>query len=600
MSDAAHSSQPPGQFYCPTCEKNFAAGDVCPDDNTRLVRLKVNDPLLGRVLDGRYTIQEKLGQGGMGAVYRGSQHSVGREVAIKLVTPQLVSDSDVIKRFLREAKLASRLSHPNAVAVLDFGQTDDGLFYLVMELVTGRTLDQVVKQEKKLKPERVVRIGMQVCDALEGAHALQIVHRDLKPANIMLLTQGRDLVKVLDFGLAKSLAPDQTSTTMTNAGALLGTPAFMPPELALGQSCDGRADLYSLGCILFLLGSGRLPFVSESAHELIAMHGMQPAPPMAGVPSQLAEVIDRMLEKDPKNRYQSAAENREALEAALDAHRIMTPVSGVSRVSLEAPAANPAASNPNATAVGVGVPSRTPIPGRASAASPAAGTPIPGAMTSGAAAQRSMRSAAEMELVSSDTMVAPSSPPVAALASAVSTSPARKKSRAPLFAGLALVVIGAGAAAFMLTSSKSEPTAAPENQPEVKQPEVVQPEVKQPEVKQPEVAKQPETAAGSAAGTLPEITKAVPDKLPDVTKAVPEVTVKTTKTTPDKTTKTTPDKTTKVTKTTPDKTTKTTPDKTTKVTKTTPDKTTKTTPDKTQTTTPKAGTGSASPAKLPF
>jgi len=589
MSDAAHSSQPPGQFYCPTCEKNFATGDVCPDDNTRLVRLRVNDPLLGRVLDGRYTIQEKLGQGGMGAVYRGSQHSVGREVAIKLVTPQLVSDADVIKRFLREAKLASRLSHPNAVSVLDFGQTDDGLFYLVMELVTGRTLDQIIKAEKKLKPERVARIGMQVCDALEGAHALQIVHRDLKPANIMLLAQGRDLVKVLDFGLAKSLAPDQTSTTMTNAGALLGTPAFMPPELALGQSCDGRADLYSLGCILFLLGSGRLPFVSDSAHELIAMHGMQPAPPMAGVPSQLAEVIDRLLEKDPAKRWQSAAETREALEAAIDAHRIMTPVSGVSRVSVQTP------NSPLPTAVGVGVPQKmtTPVPaGRPSAATPSAGTPTPSA--------RMPRSSTEMDkLANSDTIL-----PATALTSAVAppstdVAPTQKKSRAPIIAALAAVVVLGGIGAFVgISNSKSSSTQpTPEPQAEVKQPEVKQPEVKQPEVKQPEVmqpeVKQPEqlpamgTATGSA-NALPDPTKIVDTKLPDITKVVPEVTVtkgadKTAKTT--KTTKTTPDKTAKTTKTTktpPDKTAKTTSDKTT--------------PDKTAT--PPAGSGSA--AKLPF
>ncbi len=328
MSQVADSS-PPGEWYCPSCEKQFAVGDRCPSDGTRLVKLAAQiDPFIGRELDGRYTILEKLGQGGMGAVYRGSQHSVGRDCAIKVISSGLVSDPDVIKRFLREAKLASRLSHPNAVAVLDFGQTEDGVFYLAMELVTGRTLDQVFKAEKVFKPERVVRIGSQVCDALEGAHALQIVHRDLKPSNIMLLNRGRDLVKVLDFGLAKSLAPDQTSTTMTNAGALLGTPAFMPPELALGQSCDGRADLYSLGCVLYLLGSGRLPFVSTSAHELIAMHGTEKAPAMTGVPPALARVIDRMLAKDPADRYQTAADAREALEAAIDG-RLYTPPAGV-------------------------------------------------------------------------------------------------------------------------------------------------------------------------------------------------------------------------------------------------------------------------------
>jgi serine/threonine-protein kinase len=401
-----------GQLYCPTCEKNFREGDVCPDDNTRLVRLRVNDPLLNRVLDGRYTILEKLGQGGMGAVYRGSQHSVGREVAIKLVTPTLVSDSDVIKRFLREAKLASRLSHPNAVAVLDFGQTDDGLFYLVMELVTGRTLDQVIKAEKTLTPERIVRIGTQVCDALEGAHALQIVHRDLKPANIMLMASGRDLVKVLDFGLAKSLAPDQTSMTMTNAGSLLGTPAFMPPELALGQSCDGRADLYSLGVILYLLGTGRLPFISESAHELIAMHGTQPAPPMHGVPPALGAVVDQLLEKDPARRLQTAAQTREALEASID-HRFSTPASGVSRISLD----------------------------------------------SAPSLSRGQRSATELEsLANSDTIVGN----VAAATPVPMASAPPKKTQRWLAPVLALGVLAAAGGAFAVVSAGKHSTPAPE------------------------------------------------------------------------------------------------------------------------------------------
>jgi len=352
VSAAITDSNPPGQFYCPTCEKNFEIGDRCPSDGTRLVRITAPlDPMLGRELDGRYMVLQKLGQGGMGAVYRGTQLGLGREVAIKVVSAHLVSEPDVVKRFLREAKLASRLTHPNAVAVLDFNQTDDGLFYLVMELVNGRTLDKVFEEERKLRPERIVRIGMQVCDALEGAHSMQIVHRDLKPSNIMILDRGRDLVKVLDFGLAKSVAPDQTTTTMTNAGALLGTPAFMPPELALGEPCDGRADLYSLGVVLYLLGSGKLPFVSDSAHELIAMHATEVAPPMVGVPSALASVIDRMLRKDPAQRYQSAAENREALESALDALRINTPAAGVPLI--EGPS----------IATGVRVPAQiTPVP----------------------------------------------------------------------------------------------------------------------------------------------------------------------------------------------------------------------------------------------
>ncbi|HEY3805580.1 MAG TPA: serine/threonine-protein kinase [Kofleriaceae bacterium] len=313
----ADSISPAIELYCPACEKMFAACTHCPDDGSELVRLVApRDPLIGRELDGKFTILEKLGEGGMGTVYRGAQHSVGREVAIKLLHGKAVASPEAIRRFLREAKLASRLSHPNAVGVHEFGQTADGMFYLVMELVSGRTLDQVITEDGVLPPERVVRIGVQVCEALEGAHALSIVHRDLKPSNIMLLERGRDLVKVVDFGLAKSMTAETANTT-TNAGALLGTPAFMPPELARAEACDGRADLYSLGCVLYLLGSGKLPFSSTSVHEMIAMHSSDHAPAMDGVPPALARVIERLLEKDPADRYQTAVEARDALEAAL-------------------------------------------------------------------------------------------------------------------------------------------------------------------------------------------------------------------------------------------------------------------------------------------
>ena len=315
---AAGLEKPGAELYCPTCEQTFAHGERCSTDNTRLVRIVgARDQLIGRELDGRYTIVEQLGAGGMGAVYRGTQHQLGREVAIKVVTPSLVKEPLVIKRFLREAKLASRLSHPNAVGVLDFGQTEDGLFFLVMELVNGRTLEDLVARDGKLTPARVVRIGVQICEALEGAHSLQIVHRDLKPQNVMVMSTGRDLVKVLDFGLAKSLSPELGKTTMTNAGALLGTPAFMPPELVLGHECDARADLYSFGCILYVCASGRLPFASSSVHEVIAMHASEPVARIEGLPPRLWAVIDKLLEKNPDDRFQTAADAREALENAL-------------------------------------------------------------------------------------------------------------------------------------------------------------------------------------------------------------------------------------------------------------------------------------------
>ena len=489
--NTAQDSNPPGEFYCPSCEKQFPTGERCPNDGTRLVKLKVPiDPFIGRELDGRYTMLEKLGQGGMGAVYRGSQHSVGRDCAIKVVSANLVSEPDVIKRFLREAKLASRLSHPNAVAVLDFGQTEDGVFYLVMELVAGRTLDQVFKAEKTFRPERVVRIGTQVCDALEGAHALSIVHRDLKPSNIMLLNRGRDLVKVLDFGLAKSVAPDQTSTTMTNAGALLGTPAFMPPELALGQPCDGRADLYSLACVLYLLGSGRLPFVSSSAHELIAMHGTEPAPPMTGVPPALAAVIDRMLEKDPAKRYQTAAENREALEAAIDG-RLQTPARGVAIVTETNPSIGPfpMTTDDLINDETLPPPSPAPTPNRIRA---------PGTRP---------RSNTEMDkLVSGDTMSATNDtlvkPPRASAVSIddVAKQPAPAPPVAPkkkwLVPALAAGVLVLGGGAFALTRGGGEPAAKqPVVQPKVEPaPEPAKPEPPKPAPPEPAIATTPEIA----------------------------------------------------------------------------------------------------------
>ena len=479
VSAQVEDSSPPGQFYCPTCEQHFAAGDRCPTDGTRLVKINIPiDPMLGRDFDGRYTILQKLGQGGMGAVYRGTQHGLNREVAIKTVSAHLVTDMDLVKRFMREAKLASRLSHPNAVAVLDFGQAEDGVFYLVMELVTGRTLDHVLKAERQLKPERVVRIGMQICDALEGAHALNIVHRDLKPANVMLLASGRDLVKVLDFGLAKDLAPDQTGTTMTNAGALLGTPAYMPPELALGQACDGRADLYSLGVMLYLCGSGKLPFESDSANELIAMHGTDEAPPMTGVPPALGKVIDRMLRKDPNERYQTAAENREALEAALE-NRYLTPAPG----SLDAGATNP---------------SLGPFP-QASAEFSNLATPVPRAPAIAEGAAGPARSRSELHsLAVSDTMAA-----------------TKKRSKLPwIGAGVVVAAMAAAGVFFVFGGKRDADRAVEATKPDTTKPDTTRPDTTKPDTTKPDTTKLDTTKLDT---TKPDTTR--PDTTrPDTTK----------------------------------------------------------------------------------
>src|SRR5688572_20194835 len=230
--------------------------------------------LVGTVLDGRYRIDAPLGAGAMGTVYRGVQISVGRPVAIKLVNPQWVRNQDVVRRFVREAMLTSQLVHPNAVSVLDFGQTYDGIYYLVMELLSGQTLEDLLRVERRLPADRVVRIGSQICSALLGAHHLSILHRDLKPANVILVDGlvTQDHVKVVDFGIAKCLSLDPAGidqSDITKVGALLGTPAYMPPEVLLGAPADQRSDLYSLGCIMYELATGRTPYLASSIPALI-------------------------------------------------------------------------------------------------------------------------------------------------------------------------------------------------------------------------------------------------------------------------------------------------------------------------------------------
>lgn len=243
------------EMYCPACGRSEPApAETCPKDGTKLVRLAdASDPHIGRSIEGRFTLREKLGAGGMGTVYRAHQLSLGRDVAIKLIKQDYSSDRFAAKRFLREAQLVSRLSHPHIVSTMDFGQTQDGLLFLVMEYLQGRTLRRVLQEEGAFSAERTIGVGVQLCDALETAHRTSIVHRDLKPGNVIVLDDppGRDFLKVLDFGLAKSLATDES--TMTESGELMGTPKYLSPEMALGEEATLLSDLYSVGVILYEL-----------------------------------------------------------------------------------------------------------------------------------------------------------------------------------------------------------------------------------------------------------------------------------------------------------------------------------------------------------
>ena len=329
------------EAYCSACNTSYASSlEQCPKDGERLVRFHARpDVMIGRTIDERFEVRGHLGRGGMGAVYRAWQRSVDREVAIKVVDSRLSHDRTAAKRFLREARLASRLNQPSIVNVYDFGQTEDGILYLVMELLRGRTLAQVIATGGPMTPRRAISVAVQLCDALDAAHGQGIIHRDLKPQNVVVLDDppGRDLIKVLDFGLAKSLVRGD-GTTVTESDAMLGTPLYMAPETIEGKPSDQRSDLYAIGCMLHELISGRPPFHAESRNLVLAMH-LSSSPPAlpATVPAEVSALIEELLDKDPQNRPPSAAVVRdrmlEFIEAGLDLDGAASRTSAPRRIS---------------------------------------------------------------------------------------------------------------------------------------------------------------------------------------------------------------------------------------------------------------------------
>ena len=271
------------------------------------------DALIGRVIGDAYVIQDLLGVGGMGRVYRAEQRALGRVVAIKVVHKHLLGDRDSVSRFYTEARAASSLNHPNSVSIFDFGRTDDGMLYLVMEHLRGKDLAQVMHEQGPLQITRVVEIALGVLAALGEAHARGVVHRDLKPENVILeqLRGGGDLVKVVDFGLAQIRGVEPAEAAR---GLVAGTPDYMAPEQARALEVDGRGDLYALGVVLFELLTGRLPFVADSPSKVMLAHVVEPVPnphdvaPYRGLPDALVSVILRALQKEVSERYQDADE----------------------------------------------------------------------------------------------------------------------------------------------------------------------------------------------------------------------------------------------------------------------------------------------------
>lgn len=277
--------------------------------------------LVGSLVAGRYQVEELIGSGGMGAVFRATHVQLRKAVAVKVLHRQMSFLEEVVARFEREAIAAARVEHPHVAAATDFGKLDDGTFYLVLEYVAGRSLTSLFK-EGPIGAVRALRISKQIAQALDAAHAIGIVHRDLKPDNVMLIEKAdtKDFVKVLDFGIAKVTLEDQkTSPALTQLGTVFGTPQYMAPEQARGEAVDLRADLYALGVMLYEMLVGKTPFDSDDIVALLTRQMVEAPPPLpSDIDPELAALVMRLLEKDPGARVQTAKDLIEHFELILE------------------------------------------------------------------------------------------------------------------------------------------------------------------------------------------------------------------------------------------------------------------------------------------
>jgi eukaryotic-like serine/threonine-protein kinase len=308
---------------CPKCGVEYSdATTLCPNDGVALET--TDDALIGTLLAGKYRIDSRLNEGGMGSVYKGTHVMMDKTVAIKVLRPSLAADEKIVARFSREARAASRISHPNAISVTDIGEDENGIVFLVMEYLSGKTLKQVIRDEGPLPLPRIVEITRQIGDALAAAHAQGVVHRDLKSDNIMLLdtTTVGDYAKVLDFGIAKINEPDgKFDGGLTAPNLVIGTPQYMSPEQCSQDSeIDHRTDIYSLGVILYEMLVGHVPFSGDSATMVMMKHLQEPVPSVLeernDVPPPIARVVARAMAKVPGNRYQTIPELIEDLTIA--------------------------------------------------------------------------------------------------------------------------------------------------------------------------------------------------------------------------------------------------------------------------------------------
>jgi len=372
-------------FWCPGCHQVYGEAGYCPYDGQRLTIAPDTisqpqsaisaddadeaalhsyttgqgpvgyDQLIGQTLDGRYFIERKIGEGGMGVVFAARHLVIERPLAIKVLKREVARDSSTIKRFVQEARAASKIGHPSIVDVTDFGTTPDGMTYQVMEYVDGTTLAATIKMSAPMSVERALPIAAQIADALGAAHDKGIVHRDLKPENVFLINRDgrRDFVKIVDFGIAKVTVTDNAGNPegprLTRAGAVFGTPEYMAPEQAAGRSdTDGRVDIYALGTILYEMLTGKVPHKSESMVRTLAMQMLDPIIPPSKLRPDLSfdpdveAVLMKALAKKREQRYATMADFNAALRGVAKGIELTQPVSSSVNVpSLAAMALQP-------------------------------------------------------------------------------------------------------------------------------------------------------------------------------------------------------------------------------------------------------------------
>ena len=312
---------------CSQCSVNYPdAVEFCPRDGDKLPPSvgegRGADPLIGQTIDGRYIIEALLGEGGMGTVYAARHAIIDKRVAIKVLRKEAAADESSAQRFIIEAKAASKIGHQNIVDITDFGVLPAGNAYFVMEFLDGPTLGRLVHDLKQLPPARAIAICIQASRGLAAAHEKSIIHRDLKPENIFALEKDGtpDFVKIVDFGIAKDV---KAGKRLTAVGMVLGTPEYMSPEQATGQETDHRVDQYALGCILYELLTGDVPFKGENAPKTLTKHVFDAVVPPTKlrpdleIPGVVEDVVMRMLQKKPSDRYGDMRELITAFEAAL-------------------------------------------------------------------------------------------------------------------------------------------------------------------------------------------------------------------------------------------------------------------------------------------